>query len=231
MPFAVVDTNVSLPATLSSTGLTRKFWILLAFGAATYRAEHLQLELDALEREVANVGGETGAQESLRRLTTQAERARAAMEELLPVGAPADWVAIGGVDLFSEYERKIPAVSAKLGLEPAPDPLTARRQVEAVCVAAEPIFDRATVPALTTDPDDDLIVWTALSAGTDLLISDDKDIVPADADGSRFFEHAGNTVLAVRFGYLMEHQLAAVDWAQIDGSMLAQLYRAGACEK
>ena len=231
MPFAVVDTNVSLPATLSSTGLTRKFWILLAFGAATYRAEHLQLELDALEREVANVGGETGAQESLRRLTTQAERARAAMEELLPVGAPADWVAIGGVDLFSEYERKIPAVSAKLGLEPAPDPLTARRQVEAICVAAEPIFDRATVPALTTDPDDDLIVWTALSAGADLLISDDKDIVPADAHGSRFFEHAGHTVLAVRFGYLMEHQLAGVDWAQIDGSMLAQLYRADACEK
>lgn len=25
----------------TSAGLTRKFWILLAFGAATYRAEHL----------------------------------------------------------------------------------------------------------------------------------------------------------------------------------------------
>ena len=230
MPFVVVDTNVSLPATLSSIGLTRKFWVLLAFGAATYRAEHLQLELELLDREAAERGGEVGAQERLWRLATKAERVRTTMEELLPVGAPAEWVAIGGADLFSEYERKIPEVSAKLGLDPAPDPAIARRQVEAVCVAAEPSFDRATVPALTNDPDDDLIVWTALSSGADLLISDDKDIVPADARGSRFYEHAGNTVLAVRFGYLMEYQLDGVDWSQIDGNLLAQFYRAGACE-
>jgi hypothetical protein len=49
VPLVVIDTNVSLPATLSSTGLTRKFWMLLAFGAASYRAEHLHLELDALD--------------------------------------------------------------------------------------------------------------------------------------------------------------------------------------
>jgi hypothetical protein len=98
VPFVVVDSNVSLPATLISTGLMRKFWILLAFGAATYRAEHLQLELDALETEATDVGGEIQGREALKRLTTQAERARAAMEELLPVGTPSDWVAIGGVD-------------------------------------------------------------------------------------------------------------------------------------
>ena len=228
MPFVVVDTNVSLPATLTSTGLTRKFWILLAFGAATYRAEHLQLELDALEREAANVGGEIGAPEGLQRLATQAERARAAMEELLPVDTPSDWVAIGGADLFSEYERKVESVTAKLRLDPAPDPATARRQVESVCVAAEPVFDPANVPALTTDPDDDLIVWTALSSAAELLISDDKDIVPTDADGSRFYEHGDNSVLAVRFGYLVENQLGGVDWAQIDGTMLPRLYRTGA---
>lgn len=227
MPFVVVDTNVSLPATLTPTGLTRKFWILLVFGAATYRAEHLQLELDALEREAADVGGEIGGQESLQRLTTQAERARAAMEELLPVGAPSDWVALGGPDLFSEYERKVEPVAAKLRLDPTPDPAAARRQVEAVCVAAVPVFDPATVPALTTDPDDDLIVWTALSAGADLLVSDDNDIVPADADGSRFYEHGDSSVLAVRFGYLVESQLDGLDWAQIDGTLLPQLFRAG----
>lgn len=228
MPFVVVDTNVSLPATLTSTGLTRKFWILLAFGAATYRAEHLQLELDRLEREAADVGGEIGGQESIRRLTTQAERARAAMEELLPVGAPSDWVAIGGADLFSEYEGKVESVAAKLGIDPAPDPAAARRQVEAVCVAAEPAFDPAAVPALTTDPDDDLIVWTALSASAELLVSDDGDVVPADADGSRFYAHGDKSVLAVRFGYLVDNRLDRVDWARIDGTILPQLYRAAA---
>jgi hypothetical protein len=45
MPLVVVDTSVSLPATLSEPGgLARKFMVLLAFGALKYRAEHLQLE-------------------------------------------------------------------------------------------------------------------------------------------------------------------------------------------
>lgn len=226
-----MDNNVSLPATLTSTGLTRKFWILLAYGAATYRAEHLRLELEALEMEAANVGGEISGRESLERLTTQAERARAAIEEFIPVGTPSDWVAVGGVDLFSEYERKVEEVSGKLGVDPPPDPALARRQVEAVCVAAEPTFDPAEVPALTTDPDDDLIVWTALSAGADLLISDDRDVVPDAADGSRSYAHGDRTVLAVRFGHLVDNYLDSIDWSQIDGGMLPQLYRAGALDQ
>lgn len=227
MPFVVVDTNVSLPATLSSTGLTRKFWILLAFGAATYRAEHLALELDALEKEQGDTGGEIGGREALKDFLTSAEGIRAAMEELLPVGTPNDWVAVGGADLFSEYERKVVSVAGKLGIDPAPDAAAARRQVEAVCVAAEPVFDRSEVPALTTDPDDDLIVWTALNAGADLLVSDDRDVVPDDADGARFYEHGENRVTAVRFGYLVENHLDGVEWSQIDGSLLPRLYRLG----
>jgi hypothetical protein len=93
VPFVVVDSNVSLPATLISSGLMRKFWILLAFGAATYRAEHLHLELDALEAEATYLGDEIHGRDALRRVTTQAERTRAAMEEVLPVGTPSDWVA------------------------------------------------------------------------------------------------------------------------------------------
>ena len=228
MPFVVVDSNISLPATLISTGLMRKFWMLLAFGAATYRAAHLRLELDALQRQAIDLGGEIGGQESLQQLTTQAERARAAIEELLPVGTPSDWVAIGGVDLFSEYERKVEEVALKLGVDRPPDPAAARRQLEAICVAAEAVFDPATVPALTTDPDDDLIVWTALTAGADLLISDDRDVVPDDADGARFFEHGDRSVLAVRFGYLIRDQLDGVHWEHIDGTLLPQLYRIGA---
>ena len=227
----MVDSNVSLPATLIATGLMRKFWILLAFGAATYRAEHLQLELDALETETADLGGEIHARETLERLTTQARRARAAMEELLPVGTPADWVAIGGVDLFSEYERKVEEVAAKLRVDPPPEPAKARRQVEAVCVAAEASFDPADVPRLTADSDDDLIVWTALSSGADLLISDDKHVVPDEAAGSRSYADGDSTVLAVRFGYLIENYLDDVEWDRIDGRMLPQLYRAGLADR
>lgn len=223
----MADSNVSLPATLVSTGLMRKFWILLAFGAATYRAEHLQLELDALEADAAALGGQIHGREALKRLTTQAQRARAAMEELLPVGTPADWVAIGGVDVFSEYERKVEEVATKLRVDSPPDPAKARRQVEAVCVAAEASFDPANVPALTTDPDDDLIVWTALSGGADLLISDDKHVVPDEAAGSRSYGVGDSTVLAVRFGYLIDNYLDEVEWNRIDGRMLPQLYRAG----
>ena len=228
MPFVVVDSNVSLPATLASTGLMRKFWMLLVFGAATHRAAHLELELEALERQAAELGGEIGGRESLERLTTQAERRRAAMEELLPVGTPSDWVAVGGVDLFSEYERKVAELAVKLHVDPPPDARAARRQLEAVCVVAEPVFDRAAVPALTTDPDDDLIVWTALTADADLLISDDRDIVPDDADGARFFEHGDRSVLAARFGHLVRTRLDSVEWEQIDGTLLPQLYRIGA---
>ena len=223
----MIDTNVSLPATLSPTGLTRKFWMLLAFGAASYRAEHLQFELDALEQEAAGTGGEIAGRASLELLMAQAEHVRTAMEELLPVGIPSDWAAIGGVDLFSEYERKVVSVSTKLGLDPAPDPLMMRRQVEAVCIAAASAFNPADVPALTRDPDDDLIVWTALRTDADLLISDDKHIVPADSDGSHFYEYEDKSVLAVRFGHLLENYLDDVPWDQLNGALLPQLFRAG----
>jgi hypothetical protein len=230
VPFVVVDSNVSLPATLTSTGLTRKFWMLLAYGAATYRAEHLRLELDALEQE-ASAADDIRGRDLLESLTVRAARGRAAMEELLPVGVPSDWVAAGGVDLFSEYERKVQEVARKLGVDPPPDSAAARRQVEAVCVVAEPSFGPAEVPALTTDPDDDLIVWTALRAGVDLLVSDDRDVVPDDADGARHYSHGGRSVLAVRFGYLISNYLDEVDWDQIDGTALPQLYRAAAAEQ
>jgi predicted nucleic acid-binding protein len=57
MPSVVMDTSVALPATLSPSGMTRKFWLLLAVGALAYRAEHLRLELDALKAEAEREGG------------------------------------------------------------------------------------------------------------------------------------------------------------------------------
>jgi predicted nucleic acid-binding protein len=58
MPFVVVDTSVSLPATVSPGGLTRKFFVLLAYGAVSYEVEHGQLELDELAKQAEAAGGQ-----------------------------------------------------------------------------------------------------------------------------------------------------------------------------
>ena len=96
-----------------------------------------------------------------------------------------------------------------------------RRQAEAVCAAGCPPFDPRDAPALTRDPEDDPIVYTALLANCDLLISDDSDIVP-DRE-SEVYEHGGSSVLAVTFNRMMHAHIPTddVDFDAIDGSWLA----------
>jgi hypothetical protein len=57
LALVTVDTSVALPAPLRSGGMPRKFWLLLAFGALTYEAEHRRLDLDALRQENEAAGG------------------------------------------------------------------------------------------------------------------------------------------------------------------------------
>ena len=102
-----------------------------------------------------------------------------ALLELLPYGTPDDWVAIGSAPLFNEYERKLKEIGQKL--DPTLDDEDVprlRRQLEAVCIAGAPPFRSDSVPALTHDPKDDPILYTALIGNADLLISDDKHLVP-----------------------------------------------------
>jgi hypothetical protein len=61
--------------------------------------------------------------------------------------------------------------------------------LEAVCVIAAPPFEDAEVPALTTDPKDDPILFTALAGGADLLISSDRHLVPDRQE--ELWEHDG----------------------------------------
>jgi predicted nucleic acid-binding protein len=222
VPFVVVDTSVSLPATLSPRGLTRKFWIALALGALTYEVEHRQLELDALIKEAEEGGGTVhGLQPALDRIT-RAEKRRAALVELLPYGVPDDWTAVGSAPLFDEYERKLREVGRKLDPQLRDmDIPKLRRQVEAVCVAGCPPFDPLNSPALTRDPKDDPIVYTALLGNCELLISDDSDIVP-DRRAERY-EHGGSRVLAVTFNHLLEAHFPTddVDFDAVDGTWLA----------
>jgi predicted nucleic acid-binding protein len=153
-----------------------------------------------------------------------AEDRRAALEEL-PYGVPDDWVAVGSPALFDEYERKLREVGPKLS--PAlrdTDVPVLRRQLQALCVAASPPFEVRTSPALTRDPEDDPIVYGALLADADFVISDDKDIVP---DGIEHrYEHEGRSLTAMTFARMMERFFVPedVDFDQIDGAWLAVAY-------
>ena len=87
---------------------------------------------------------------------------------------------------------------------------------------AAPPFGDADVPALTMDPKDDPILYTALVGDADLLVSQDKHLVPDKQQ--ELWEHDGQTVLALTFETLLAERLDAVDWDQIDGSWLALAY-------
>lgn len=223
MPYVVVDTSVSLPATLSPRGLARKFWIVVAFGGLTYEAEHLQLELDELSGQAEELGGRAGGLDRARAQVDLAKERVAALAELLPHETPTDWVAVGSAPLFDEYERKVREIGHKLN--PAvreSDAPRLRRQVEAVCPIGAPPFDPKEAPELTGDRKDDPILHTALSGDADLLVSDDtRHLVPSDQE--HLWEHDGRSVLAVTFDFLMKERLSpsGLDLSEIDGSWLA----------
>ena len=172
---------------------------MLAFGALTYEGEHGRLELEPLRAQVdQEVGVVGGIENSLKRLERASDR-RAALAELLPSGTPDNWVAIGSRPLFDEYERKLREVGTRLDphLRKEDVPLL-RRQMEAVCAIAAPPFADSVVPVLTADPKDDPILYTALSAKADLLISSDKHLVPDRKE--ELWEHDAGTVLALTLG-------------------------------
>lgn len=220
MPFVVVDTSISLPATLSPGGMMRRFWVVLALGALTYEVEHRKLELDELSGRAKREGGVVGGLNNARARIAEADDRRVGLLELLPTGTPDDWVAIGSAPLFDEYERKLREIGRKL--DPAlrdEDIPRLRRQLEVVCVAGAPLFDPETVPPMTQDRKDDAILYTALTGEADLLISDDKHLVPNRHE--HFWEHDSHVVAAITFDTLLSERLDAASLSDIDGSWLA----------
>jgi hypothetical protein len=91
--------------------------------------------------------------------------------------------------------------------------------MEAICVAAAPPFPPDQIPAFTSDPDDDPIVWGALQSDADYLISDDKHVVPHKEPCE--YEHEDRRLLAVTFNYLVSDLMPDIDWNAIDGRLLA----------
>lgn len=193
--------------------------MLLAFGALHYRAEHLRLEVDHLRREEQASGGELFSLSVIDRLIETAEERRAVLAERLPYGTPDDLAAVGFAYLFDEYERKLREKGHRLN--PALDTSSIpglRRQLQYVCVVGPPPIDpRHPIPQLTADPDDDPIVYGALLADTEVLVSDDKHIV---GSGERHYQHEDHSLVALRFDLFCDAYLDAVELDDIDGSWL-----------
>lgn len=226
MPLVTIDTSVALPAALVAGSHPRKLWVVLAYGALTYQAQHLQLDRQLLAETAAKEGGEVHADPVFDELVGIAETRRAALSELLPYETPDDYVAVGFTALFDEFERKVRDVGRELDPVVRPeDAAKFRRQFEAICAVGPPPFDPAEAPALTRDPADDPIVYGALLAGCDILVSDDRDIVP---DGVACdYEHAEHRLRAVTFWEFVHGVFEPLDfpWSQVDGAWLQEAFR------
>lgn len=225
MPHVVVDTSVSLPATLSPTGMARKLWVLLALGALTEQIEHHQLLLDKLRHESEITGAKIGALQVITAEAHAAEQRRTTLRDLLPHDAPEQWVALGGAAIFDEYERKVREIGRRLNPRVRDtDVQPLRRQVEAVCVADTPPFNPRDIPLLTRDRKDDPIVYTALIGRADYIISDDRDIVPDRQEQE--YQHGQHRVLAVTFNRFVSTHFEPddLDWSTIDGRWLRHAF-------
>jgi predicted nucleic acid-binding protein len=221
MPCVVMDTSVSLPATLSAAGMARKLWLLLALGAIASQIEHHRLTLEELRAESEVTGALPGALASIEAEAHAAERRRTALRDLLPHDTPEHWVAVGGEAIFDEYERKVREIGRRLNPSVRDTDIhSLRLRLEAVCVAESPSFNQADIPPFTRDRKDDPIVYTALLGEADYLISDDRDIVPDCSE--HIYEHDEHQVLAVTFNRLVTtyFEPADLDWGAIDGRWL-----------
>jgi predicted nucleic acid-binding protein len=225
MPRVVVDTSVSLPATLSPTGMARKLWVLLAYGALNHQIEQHRAALELLRAEAETIGAEPKGLQRAAGRAGAAEQRREILHDLLPDNTPEHWVALGSAVLFAEYERKVREIGTRLNPNVrASDIAALRHQLQAICVAASPPFDPRQAPILTRDRQDDPIVYTALIADADYLISDDRDIVPDRRE--HHYEHDRHHVLAVTFNHFLAIHFdpTNLDWAAIDGRWLRHAY-------
>lgn len=105
MPRVVIDTSVSLPATLSPAGMARKFWVLLAYRAINHQIGQHRTALELLRSEAETIGADP---KGLQRAATEAgvaEQRRAILRDLLPDNAPEHWVANHGSSTSSGSYR------------------------------------------------------------------------------------------------------------------------------
>lgn len=210
----MVDTNVSLRATLARPGgWPRQLWTVFAYGAAAYQVRNLELDRVELESSQASEGGTV---DFAGELLETAEQDLAKFEEMLPIGTPDDFLLAGSQSLWDEYQRKSLEIAKRLGR--AITPLQAeqlRASYESICVTAPRPSYAFEVPALTTDPDDDVLVFDALRAGVEIFVSDDSDVVPDRVEGVVEYTHGDSRVHAMSTDYFFEHHCGQIDWDSV----------------
>lgn len=155
----------------------------------------------------------------------------ARLAELLPVGVPDGWWALGSPPLLGEYHRKLHELREKLARPPLTEALVdaAHHAVVGSCGYITRGFDFEEVPAYTEgrDHDDDIVIHTAMVGRASVLISDDRRHVSLDAEGTtEYASDDGHVVHAMTFEYFVHEHLDA-DLDAIDGTAFQQLYVAG----
>jgi hypothetical protein len=93
--------------------------------------------------------------------------------------------------------------------------------MEAICVAAAAPVAPDLIPAFTADPGDDPIVFGALLADADYLVSDERRHVVLGGEPTEY-EHEDRRLLAVTFDYLVSNLMPAIDWDDVDGALLGR---------
>jgi predicted nucleic acid-binding protein len=220
----VLDTNAVVRAILSPAGARRRLWLLLVYGGAIQRTARIRKEL-RLARE-SGFRASSGAKLNLRRAQASVD----VIAGFLPEDAPDELWAVASPVLLSEYHRKLHDLRDKLAKPPWTEQQidTAYRALVTACGEIVPAFDLDDVPRYTDgrDPDDDLVIHTALLGSAEVLISNDVRDVSLDPHGqTTYADDRGNVVQAMTFEHYAATQLD-VDLDTIDGSRLAEAYEA-----
>jgi len=220
----VLDTNNLVRAVLSASGARRKLLMLLAYGGAVERMSRVREEERAAEEQKLTVAGVEHA-------LTDAEAAVARIAELLPVGIPDGWWALGSPPLLGEYHRKLHELREKLARPPLTEALVEAAHLAVVgsCGYITRDFDLDDVPTYTEgrDRDDDIVIHTAMLGRATVLVSDDKRHLSLDPDGTtEYASDDGHVVHAMTFEHFVRAHLDA-DLSEIDGSAFQQLFAAG----
>jgi hypothetical protein len=138
--------------------------------------------------------------------------------------APDDFVLAGSRILFGEFEDKATELGPRLaGDVPSDVGRTARLGVQALTGVIVPDFSPQGVRSHTTDRHDDMVVETALRAGAEIVVSDDRRHLSLTAsDPTRYQGVGGAFTEAYQLELFVERHLSGLNFSldDVDPSLL-----------
>jgi predicted nucleic acid-binding protein len=216
VPFVVCDTSVLLPAWFSPKGRRRKLLVVFAYGALAYYAQVGAEELDLLHRQEGAVGLRTGGP-PIDELVAKAAARKARLEEFMPT-APDDFVLAGSRILFGEFEDKATELGPRLAVDVSGEiGSMARLGVQALTGVIVPDFSPQDVRTHTTDRHDDMVVETALRAGAEIIVSDDRRHLSLTSNDTTLYRGLGGSCTeAYQLDLFVERHLSGLHFSLDD---------------